>query len=610
MQRWNVMEERAEAIRSDAYERAEQRVLGQLIEAVLYEEIVSTLEELPSDGTSRMVVITGRSAAGEAVLYRFNGRRSFSFDRIRIDHGSLQRVGAGGETAKAQLAQFVDEVLGQQQQGERLRRLQEELARTLLHEAESRAWRMQEGTRRTALHDEGELDGHPYHPCFKSRIGFDADDNRLYGPEFGELLQPLWIAVARSHTRLALRRGMDEEEWLRNELGERVIRRFRSELHRQDCDPDDYRFMPVHPWQWEHVVVPALHREIADGILIPLGRGDDFYRAQQSIRSLENVTNSSKATLKLSLGIINTSTPRMLAQHTVLNAALVSDWLQDLIETDFTSDSPDFVLLDEYAGISFDTNGLTPSVHERSYGALGAILRRGVEGILRSGEQALPFAALSYAEGEPAALVQQWISRYGLNEWLDELLEASVTPLIHMLYAHGIALESHAQNIVLLHHEGRPIRIALRDFHDGVRFCRERLAQPERCPSLHPEPASHLAQNRHSYMQTEDPDAVRDFLHSAFFFVGLGDLSLSLSERFGLAEKIFWAKVAGVIQRYQERHPQFATQYALYDLFSDTIRIEQLARRRLWPDAEVEPRWVPNPLHAFCLTKGERHYAK
>ncbi|WP_334076963.1 IucA/IucC family protein [Paenibacillus sanfengchensis] len=609
MKSWNEIDKRAAAIRSDSYEAAERRVLGQLIEASLYEEIVAPDEGLPQPGETRAVELAGRSATGEAVRYRFVCRRSFSFGRIRLDRGSLRRIATDGETGPARLALFVDEVLGQRQQGELLLRLQEELARTLLHDAESRAWRKLEGARRPRDHEEGELDGHPYHPCYKSRIGFDAADNRLYGPEFGESLRPLWVAVSRSYALLSLRRGLDEETWLREELGPAALERFRFELERRGHRPGDYRFMPVHPWQWEHVVVPALHREIADGLLIPLGWADDVYRAQQSIRSLENVTDRRKATLKLSLGIVNTSTRRMLALHTVLNAALVSDWLHDLIAYDRTPDKPEFALLDEYAGIAFETRELSPSVRDRAYGALGAIMRRGQEAVLQDGEQALPFAALSYAEGEAAAHVETWISRYGLHAWLGELLEAAVTPLIHMLYAHGVALESHAQNILLLHRDGRPVRIALRDFHDGVRFCRRLLPEPQLCPQLHPEPASHLALNRHSYMQTEDPEAVRDFLHSAFFFVCLGDLGLCLNERFGLAEESFWERVAEVILGYQNRHPEFARQYALYDLFSETIRIEQLARRRLWPDSEVEPKWVPNPLHAFRAAKGESFYA-
>lgn len=610
MKPWNEIDTRSLAIRSDEYAAAERRVLGQLLEAVLYEEIALPDEGLPQAGETRITELAGRSATGEAVLYRFACRRSFSFGRIRLERESLQRIAPDGRTSPARLALFVDEVLGQQQQGELLLRLQEELSRTLLHDTESRAWRAHEGAQRLRDHAEGELDGHPYHPCYKSRIGFDAADNRLYSPEFGELLQPLWVAVARSHAQLSLRRGLEESEWLREELGEAVLERFHSVIVHNGHRPEDYLFLPVHPWQWEHIVVPALHGEIADGILLPLGRSDDVYRSQQSIRSLENVSDRRKATLKLALGIVNTSTRRMLARHTVLNAALVSDWLHDLLASDQTPDKPDFALLDEYAGIALDTQELSPSVHERAYGALGAIMRRGVGAILRDGEQALPFAALSHPEGEQAAVVEEWISRYGVNEWLGELLQVSVTPLIHLLYAHGVALESHAQNILLLHRDGRPVRIVLRDFHDGVRFCRHLLPQPQLCPELHPEPAAHLAQNRHSYMQTDDPHAVRDFLHSAFFFVCLGDLALFLHERLGVAEESFWERVASIIHDYQHRHPEFAAQYGLYDLFSETIRIEQLARRRLWPDTQVDPRWVPNPLYAFRAVKGVSANAK
>ncbi len=49
--------------------------------------------------------------------------------------------------------------------------------------------------------------------------------------------------------------------------------------------------------------------------------------------------------------------------------------------------------------------------------------------------------------------------------------------MIHMLYYHGIAFESHAQNIMLIHENGWPTRIALKDFHDGVRFKREHLSE-------------------------------------------------------------------------------------------------------------------------------------
>ncbi|XID96212.1 IucA/IucC family C-terminal-domain containing protein [Paenibacillaceae bacterium WGS1546] len=186
-----------------------------------------------------------------------------------------------------------------------------------------------------------------------------------------------------------------------------------------------------------------------------------------------------------------------------------------------------------------------------------------------------------------------------METWTRRVVEATVVPLIHMLYAHGIAMESHGQNLILLHRDGWPVRLALKDFHDGLRFSKAHLTRPEACPELHPEPPRHRALNRHSYMQTDDLEAVKDFLHSAFFFVFAAELCMFLNERYGLKEETFWESVAGVIHEYQDRYPQHRLNYERYDLFSDSIRIEQLMRRRLWKDAEVEPRAVPNPLRMY-----------
>lgn len=46
-------------------------------------------------------------------------------------------------------------------------------------------------------------------------------------------------------------------------------------------------------------------------------------------------------------------------------------------------------------------------------------------------------------------------------------------------FAEGIATESHGQNIILVHKQGWPTRVLLKDFHDGVRYSPAHLAHPE-----------------------------------------------------------------------------------------------------------------------------------
>ncbi|KAF6604531.1 IucA/IucC family siderophore biosynthesis protein, partial [Paenibacillus sp. EKM208P] len=86
-------------------------------------------------------------------------------------------------------------------------------------------------------------------------------------------------------------------------------------------------------------------------------------------------------------------------------------------------------------------------------------------------------------------------------------------PIIHLLYAHGIALESHAQNIILVLENDLPKRIIIKDLHDGVRYVPEKLLNPERAPKLHPEPETHHKFNRYSFIYASDVSEVRDYTY-------------------------------------------------------------------------------------------------
>ncbi|BFT69307.1 IucA/IucC family protein [Paenibacillus sp. P36] len=593
----------------DLDKKVEERVLGQLIEAVLYEQIVIPLSGVPASGFDGELVLQGKAADGETVTYRFQAKRKMTFDRIRLARDTIKRQKGEEEWATAQVSQFVMEVLGQiQPDKERLGMLLQELQSTFVNDVQAQAYRTslpQTGQQRSYDELESLLDGHPYHPCYKSRIGFSLEENARYGPEFNQDLQPVWLAVAKAQSQLSLLEGEDYRKMIQDELGSGIVSRFEAILTEKGLNAADYLFMPVHPWQWEHMITSAFQQQLTDSTIVKLGYGDDVYRAQQSIRSWANQSNPERAYLKMALNITNTSTRRMLAKHTILNAPLVSRWLLSLTEKDETAQKLDFVFLAEFAGITYEYDQLPADLQPQAYGNLGVVWRQSVHRFLKDGEAAIPLSSVTYVDGQ-LPFIEPWVQQYGLQAWTRQLLDTAITPLIHMLYAHGLAMESHAQNIVLIHKDGLPVRLALKDFHDGLRFSKAQLPQPELCPDLNLEPAAHRAINRHSYMQTDDLEAVKDFLHSAFFFVCLGDIGIFLNERYGLEESEFWQMVADVIQQYQQEHPEHEANFKKYDLFSDTIRIEQLARRRLWKDMEVDPKHVPNPLAHYRFSQGGR----
>ncbi|UKS28459.1 IucA/IucC family siderophore biosynthesis protein [Paenibacillus sp. HWE-109] len=595
------------ALQSPEYARVEKRILRQLVESLLFERIIdcsTSKEPISAVSSESRFVMKGVSTEGLPLIYQCWGSLKISFGRIRLSRQKgIERVGPDGVTSEARLEHFLGEVLAPLIPVNQLPMFIEELEQTLIKDTQAQYVnpnRELSGLEREydAL-EANVMDGHPYHPCYKSRIGFNLDDNWMYGPEFKPMIKPVWLAVARDESSAAYSSALHDETWISSELGEEVVAGFRSKLAAFGKDLSNYRLIPVHPWQWRETIIRVFHRQLADGRIILIGEGAEPYAPQQSIRTLANVHSKEKPYLKLPMSLTNTSTSRMLAKHTVLNAPLISDWLYSLVQDDPDAKRLDFVLLREVAGVAYDHETWPEKLRSRAYGALGAIWRESLHPYLRGNEQAVPYNALTSVDRSSRLLIDPWVQDMGVEAWTNQLLQVTIEPLIHLLFAHGVALETHAQNIILIHCEGVPVRVAFKDFHDGIRFSREHLANPAGCPRLYTLPAHHARINPNSFIETKDASIVRDFVHDAFFFINLTELCLFLEEHYELSEAYFWEAAAQIIHRYRQAHPQHEVRYQAFDLFAETIQVEQLTARRLFGDSEVRLQEVPNPLHRF-----------
>ncbi len=633
----------AEALSSPHDAAARRRIFKQLVESLLYEGIVEASETAGPDGLT-VWTLAGRDAEGRPVAYRCTGRAHLTFGRLRLTDEPLQREGprpsgsaerrptavsdAGAAAAQAadesaaelaeeawpaaeearSIALFLLEITlsGTPDPAKRLSFIRE-LEQTLLNDTLARHWnavRFRQGLPAAPSDEDWEqrlIDGHPYHPSYKSRIGFRVEDQLAYGPEFGESIRPIWLAVRRERLRLGFSASLagsgGEDGWIADQSGAAVYAGFRRKLRQAGADERDYGIVPVHPWQWRSVISSALADEIRQGSVILLGETDDVYTAQQSIRTLANRSRPEAYSLKLSLSIVNTSTSRVIAPHTAQNAPLITDWLQGLASRDaYLRDELRLILLGEIAGAAYDNGHLPDEQRADGYGVLSCIWRESVQPRLQGGEASMPFNGLCCVDAAGRPFIDAWVRRHGTANWLEQLLNVSVLPIIHWLFAHGIAFESHAQNMLLIHEEGWPVRIALKDFHDGIRFKPELLAQPERCPAFADVPAYHRRVNRNSFLVADDPAEVRDFVHDAFFFINLGELALFMHKHYGLSETWFWTEVRAVIASYQRRFPEHRERYELLSPFAATIGVEQLTKRRMYADDELHMHQVPNPL--------------
>lgn len=576
-------------VNSLVYRQASRRVLRQLLEALLFEGAVPHCI-----WNGETLNLPGLRADNVPVSYQCQVLQTVSFGRMRVAT-PLLRIDNGIIGEACDPALFLTEIAPWLAADEgRLNQFASELLATQIKDAQTMS--AHGGTLlRGADYDTLEArltDGHLYHPAYKSRMGFTLDDNATYAPEIASSVTPLLLAVRSDRCRWAASVTLaDNERRGLALLGEAGWRYFCDQLAKLALQSEDYVPLPVHPWQWDEVVVPGYHQALARGELLAVGLLTDQYLPQQSIRTLSNQSDRNRLSLKLSMNLVNTSTSRVLAPHTVQNAALISDWLHELVErTGWQSPMARPVLLREVAGVSFTP--LAPA--QGQYGALSCIWRESVHSHLRPGERAVPMTAIMHIDIDGKPFINPWVRRHGPEQWLTRLVERAYLPVLHLLWEHGVALESHAQNMVLLVEEGLPARVALKDFHDGVRFSKTLLSGP--APALTAPPPEHAQINPNSFLETGSADELRDFTFDALFFVNLAELAWLFLRHYGIPEERFWQITHEVLQAHQKRHPQSAARFSLFDCFADEVGIELLASRRFQPEIRLRTRLAPNPL--------------
>ncbi|HEV7534373.1 MAG TPA: IucA/IucC family protein, partial [Acidimicrobiia bacterium] len=191
---------------TDEAVEVQRRVLRRLIESLVYEGAVRPEGE-PAGGPRDRARLVGLDSAGDPVVYSWAARRRFSFDRLRLGAEPVVRAPLGGPPAEACSPRlFLDEIGPRLEAGtERRSAFAAELERTISNDAQARRhWRAAGRRAAGAAFDDLEalvIDGHPYHPSYKSRLGFDAADNEAFGPEFARPIRPVWVGLQRDLAR-------------------------------------------------------------------------------------------------------------------------------------------------------------------------------------------------------------------------------------------------------------------------------------------------------------------------------------------------------------------------------------------------------------------------
>ena len=412
-------------------------------------------------------------------------------------------------------------------------------------------------------------EGHPGFVANNGRIGFDANDYRTYAPEAGNTFRLVWLAGHKDRTVYAGTDDLPYATLIAQELDSPTIQEFRQTLRDKGLDPDAYMFIPVHPWQWFNKLANVFAPEIATNHVVCLGYGPDAYQAQQSIRTLFNVTNPRKFYTKTSLSILNMGFMRGLPLYYLGSAPEMAVWLDDLLGTDPYIQETGFTMLGEIASVSYVNPYFETFGKHNGYNKMIASLwRESPWSILKSGQRLTTMASLLHVDPYGTALLPEWIEASGLSteSWLDAYLKAYLSPLLHCFYQYDLVFMPHGENLILVMEDHIPVRALLKDITEEAVMLNPDVVLPENI----------------SRMYAEVPDDVKLLSIFTDIFDGFFRyMSHVLVEHAQYDENKFWERVAECVYQYQARYPEMEEKFRYYDLFADDFQLSCLNRLQL-----------------------------
>ena len=443
----------------------------------------------------------------------------------------------------------------------------------------------------TASHHEieGMLRGHPWLIMSKGRMGFGYDDYLSAAPELSPTVKVLWLAVHRD-----LAEFRSTEEWqagrlYQHELSAEELANFEQKLHERGCSCRDYFLIPVHAWQWHQWLVPTYANEIVDQRIIELGVGQDDYVPMQSIRTLCNISQPERHYVKLPVSIFNTAVYRGLPSKRNLAAPAVTAWLKQIQSQDSDLKQSGVAFLGEVATLTihqpcFDQIDGAPYQFKELFGCLW---RESVDPLIGTGEQALSQAALLHRDINGQSILAVLIQASGLSplQWLKRFAEVSVTPLLICLYKYGLAFSPHGENTMLIHANGVPQKMVLKDFIDDVNLVDEDF------PELASLPIEGQILLRHPAHE------LSHFIFTGLFMVHYRYIcNVFLQDYPEHSEVEFWQTISLVIDTFHQAHPELAERIEKFAMFRAEFEKICLNRVRLFTTSYNDEAERPVPV--------------
>lgn len=305
--------------------------------------------------------------------------------------------------------------------------------------------------------------GHPSHPAPKARLWPRSLHQEEFAPEF--------CLPVRMHVFEVPREGL----WIgANGLAEQQVL---SGFADQSIARPGHAIISMHPVQAELFMMDQrVQRLLEDGRVKDLGRTGFQAFPTASLRTL--FVEGHDYFIKGSLNVRITNCVRKNAWYELESALLIDRLLKHLTGA-FPHSTGGLQSLTEPGAISWSPAGHSDEDRRWFKEQTGAILRRNF--CQREGKRNSLMAGTLF--GRDLTLypnVLHFLAQYlgetsnpdDLLQWFDRYQALLLRPVLSLFFNHGVVFEPHLQNTVIVHRDGQPVKLLLRDY-EGVKLTKE-----------------------------------------------------------------------------------------------------------------------------------------
>ncbi|MFF7709596.1 IucA/IucC family protein [Pseudomonas sp. NPDC007930] len=302
--------------------------------------------------------------------------------------------------------------------------------------------------------------GHPNHPAPKARLWPAHLAQSTYGPEFG--------ARVRLHLLQVPRAGLQVEG---NGLAPaQVLNGFAD----QRLAAEGQALISLHPVQAQLFLAdPRVAPLLASGEVVDLGAQGPMASPTASMRTW--YVEGHGYFIKGSLNVRITNCVRKNAWYE-LRSALVIDRLFQRLHAEHAASLGGAALVREPGSVSWAPAQASEQDAHWFREQTGALLRENFCQQLPAA-QVLMAGTLFARDLHLRPLLQPWLQGFSgtaasdqaLLGWFERYQALLLRPVLALFFNHGVVMEPHLQNTLVVHAEGQPSQVLLRDF-EGVKL--------------------------------------------------------------------------------------------------------------------------------------------